>query len=96
MDRSVSSRISRELPPTKDLPGEMLHEKEGSHEGRQQDVSIKNDWADPIDPDGDCKIDQDRRESKITIVVPGTPHLLSAELRAHERPAPPSRRAGGF
>jgi regulation of enolase protein 1 (concanavalin A-like superfamily) len=58
----------------------MIPDKKGSREERQQEVSVKNDWAGPIDPDGDCKFDQDLSESKVTIVVPGTPHLLSAEL----------------
>jgi regulation of enolase protein 1 (concanavalin A-like superfamily) len=58
----------------------MIPEKKASHEGRLHEVSVKHEWGGPIDPDGDCKIDQDQSENKITIAVPGTPHLLSAEL----------------
>jgi regulation of enolase protein 1 (concanavalin A-like superfamily) len=38
------------------------------------------DWGEPIIPDGDCTVDLDRYGNKIKIVVPGTPHVLSAEL----------------
>ena len=37
-------------------------------------------WGEPVIPDGDCKIDLDLAGNRIRIVVPGTPHVLSAEL----------------
>jgi regulation of enolase protein 1 (concanavalin A-like superfamily) len=41
---------------------------------------IYGDWADPIDPDGDCRFDLDRARGLLKIAVPGTAHILSAEL----------------
>jgi regulation of enolase protein 1 (concanavalin A-like superfamily) len=38
------------------------------------------DWGDAIDPDGDCFIVVDKEANRATILVPGTAHLLSAEL----------------
>jgi len=40
----------------------------------------RDDWGTPIDPDGDCKFAVDRSSNEINIAVPGTPHLLSAEI----------------
>ena len=40
----------------------------------------RDDWGPPIDPDGDCKFDLVRSSNEINIAVPGTPHLLSAEI----------------
>ena len=44
------------------------------------------DWDPPIDPDGDCKIDLDRDGKTIRIAVPGTPHVLAAELERRNAP----------
>ena len=38
------------------------------------------DWGDVIDPDGDCQVLSDGAKSRLTILVPGTAHLLSAEI----------------
>jgi len=64
-----AERPDRKFPEQKRLQGERM--KETRH---------REDWHDPIDPDGDCQFDLDRREDKIRIVVPGTAHILSAEL----------------
>jgi hypothetical protein len=38
------------------------------------------DWGGAIDPDGDCRIERDPQENKLTIFVPGKSHLLSTEI----------------
>jgi regulation of enolase protein 1 (concanavalin A-like superfamily) len=80
LDRPASSSNTRELAPGKDRPGELTPEKESSRRRREQELSVRDDWTGLIDPDGDCKFDQNQPERKIRITVPGTPHLLSAEL----------------
>jgi regulation of enolase protein 1 (concanavalin A-like superfamily) len=37
-------------------------------------------WEHPVDPDGDCNFELDRSEGKVRIIVPGKPHILSAEI----------------
>jgi serine/threonine protein kinase len=37
-------------------------------------------WGYWVDPDGDCQSEVDPRHSKVTFVVPGKAHLLSAEI----------------
>jgi hypothetical protein len=46
----------------------------------------RDGWGEPIDPDGDCRfaIDPDRNQTRIAI--PGTPHVLSAELGRRNAP----------
>jgi serine/threonine protein kinase len=46
----------------------------------------RDDWGTPIDPDGDCKFEFDRKGNGIRITVPGTPHVLSAELERRNAP----------
>jgi serine/threonine protein kinase len=43
-------------------------------------VPEQPDWGDLVDPDGDCGFQVDRGRSKVTIIVPGKSHLLSAEI----------------
>ncbi len=45
-----------------------------------QPSAIRDGWGKPVDPDGDCKVEIDASGSEITIKVPRTPHVLSAEL----------------
>ena len=44
------------------------------------DLAVERAVGFVVVPDSDCKIALDRSDSKITITVPGKPHLLSAEL----------------
>jgi len=64
-----AERPDRKVPEEKRIQGERTRETPNGAE-----------WRDPVNPDGDCQFDLDRPENKIRIVVPGTPHLLSAEL----------------
>ncbi len=41
-------------------------------------------WGEPIDPDGDCSIDQ--KDGRLTIKVPGTRHGLEAETKSLNAP----------
>ena len=43
-------------------------------------MPVRNDWGKPIDPDGDCMFEIDEDNNRIRIAIPGTPHVLSAEL----------------
>ena len=43
-------------------------------------MPVRDDWGKPIDPDGDCKFEIDEDNNRIKIAIPGTPHVLSAEL----------------
>ena len=61
--------------PEWQIPGEKRTQGERSGQTRS-----RADWGDPIDPDGDCSFGLDGREDRIRIAVPGTPHVLSAEL----------------
>ena len=46
----------------------------------------RDEWGTPIDPDGDCKFEFDRKGNCVRITVPGTPHVLSAELERRNAP----------
>jgi regulation of enolase protein 1 (concanavalin A-like superfamily) len=45
-------------------------------------------WGEVVDPDGDCKFDFDADKGRLTIAVPGKPHLLSAEAKNLRMNAP--------
>jgi regulation of enolase protein 1 (concanavalin A-like superfamily) len=45
-------------------------------------------WGRVIDPSGDCEIALAREDERLTIRVPGTPHVLSAEVRQLPMNAP--------
>jgi len=45
-------------------------------------------WGDVIDPPRDCKVTHDPDRGRLTIVVPGTPHVLSAEVPGMAMGAP--------
>ena len=46
-------------------------------------------WSDIVDPDSDCKIEHDPASNLVSIHVPGTPHVLSAEIGRLNAPRPP-------
>jgi regulation of enolase protein 1 (concanavalin A-like superfamily) len=53
-------------------------------------------WGRVIDPWGDCKISLDRENERLKIQLPGTPHVLSAEVPQLPMNAPiVVRRVGG-
>jgi serine/threonine protein kinase len=68
-------------PPSRTTAGE-----KASPEERAQAHREKKAWDNPIDPDGDCGMELDQGEGKVRIVVPGTPHVLSAEIGAMNAP----------
>ncbi len=55
-----------------------------------------DEWGTPIDPDGDCKFEFDRKSNRIKIDIPGTPHALSAELDLRNAPRVLRRVRGDF
>ena len=69
------------------------------HDGPRRDVTVKPEtrepeklagtpanWGEVVDPDEDCQILLDKEMQRATILVPGTVHLLSAELRSMNAP----------
>jgi len=46
----------------------------------EKGISRPADWSDVIDPDGDCDVVLDGKTNRATVLVPGTAHLLSAEI----------------
>jgi hypothetical protein len=46
----------------------------------------RDNWGTPIDPDGDCMFEIDKTGNEIKIAIPGTPHVLSAELGRRNAP----------
>lgn len=53
-------------------------------------------WDAPVDPDGDCLIRLDPTANNVRIVIPGTPHALSAELGLMNAPRVLRNVAGDF
>ena len=43
-------------------------------------MQVLEGWGAAIDPDDDCAFKLDRKTGRVSIVVPGKPHLLSAEV----------------
>ena len=43
-------------------------------------IEKPSDWGDVIDPDRDCRVVVESERNRATISVPGTPHILSAEI----------------
>jgi serine/threonine protein kinase len=58
----------------------------GSPAERAKAAQERVDWSDIVDPDGDCKVYQDQASDRVTISVPGTPHVLSAEISRMNAP----------
>jgi len=46
------------------------------------------EWGDVVDPSRDCKVTLDPARDRLTIEVPGTPHVLSAEITGLSLAAP--------
>jgi regulation of enolase protein 1 (concanavalin A-like superfamily) len=64
------------------LKGREIPEKPRMREPAKpaKETSRPTDVSDVIDPDGDCDVVLNREVNRATILVPGTAHLLSAEL----------------
>ena len=71
---------SKPVNPREQRPAFERTEPTGSSAPQTGPTPGQADWGEPIIPDGDCTVDLDRDGNKIKIVVPGTPHVLSAEL----------------
>jgi hypothetical protein len=67
-------------------PAEATAMPGGSPAGRAKAAQERVDWSDIVDPDGDCKVYQDQASDRVTIGVPGTPHVLSAEISRMNAP----------
>ncbi len=72
----------REATPEHDRQAREVPEKRGMSKPAKPEKGIGRlaDLSDVIDPDGDCDVVADRETNRATILVPGTAHLLSAEL----------------
>ncbi|MFI5458735.1 MAG: protein kinase [Isosphaerales bacterium] len=79
-DPPLAAGVRDEVQREVQRPARKISEETRLQGERTRETRHREDWRDPTDPDGDCQFDLDRREHKIRIVVPGTPHLLSAEL----------------
>ncbi|MGC1720093.1 MAG: protein kinase [Isosphaeraceae bacterium] len=85
VDRSAETRPTardslNELKTGEERSGQERPKPKGSAGVPTTAAPGPDDWDEPIVPDGDCKIELDRAGNRIRIVVPGTPHVLSAEL----------------
>jgi serine/threonine protein kinase/regulation of enolase protein 1 (concanavalin A-like superfamily) len=78
--RPTSRDSAQDVKTGDERPGRDRTEPSGSPGALTKRADRRDDWGEPVIPDGDCKIDLDRPRNSITIVVPGTPHVLSAEL----------------
>ncbi len=63
-----------------ELPTARIAENGRAPQGRDPAAREKHPWGDAVDPDGDCQFELDPREDKVRIIVPGKPHILSAEI----------------
>ena len=71
---------SQEVKSANGRPGPERSEPRGSSDVPTKVARGRDEWGEPVVPDGDCKVELDRPGNRIRIVVPGTPHVLSAEL----------------
>ena len=46
------------------------------------------EWGEIVDPSRDCKVSYDTGQARLTIAVPGTPHVLSSEIAGLPLDAP--------
>jgi serine/threonine protein kinase len=69
----------REAAPEHDRRGREIPEKPGAREPLKW-AQKPADWGEVIDPDSDCQVLSDGAKNRLTILVPGTAHLLSAEI----------------
>ena len=65
---------------TKEMPAASITDAGRAPETRDMTAPDKGPWGDAVDPDGDCKFELEPREDKVRIIVPGKPHILSAEI----------------
>jgi hypothetical protein len=84
--RAMASAASPIATPGDDRRGRTISEKEGSTERPAKAALEPVAWSDIIDPDGDCQVFLDERRDLVTIGVPGTPHVLSAEIGCMNAP----------
>jgi serine/threonine protein kinase/regulation of enolase protein 1 (concanavalin A-like superfamily) len=63
-----------------EMPTASIADEGPAAEGRAQAAREKGPWGDAVDPDGDCKFELEPHEDLVRIIVPGKPHLLSAEI----------------
>ena len=91
----ASERLSEDRPPITEVPQGGRNGKEGPpalppepmpSAAATDDRPSRDDWGTPIDPDGDCKFEIDKTGNEIKIAIPGTPHVLSAELGRRNAP----------
>jgi serine/threonine protein kinase len=91
----ASERLSEDRPPITEVPQGGRNGKEGPPalppEPRPSAAATdarpsRDDWGTPIDPDGDCKFEIDKTGNEIKIAIPGTLHVLSAELGRRNAP----------
>ena len=91
----ASERLSEDRTPITETPGEGKTGKEGPpalpsgptpSPAATDAMPSRDDWGTPIDPDGDCKFEIDKTGNEIKIAIPGTPHVLSAELGRRNAP----------
>lgn len=79
-DRRKLGNPPSQVPSGDDRTGRPSPEKDGSPAEQAKAVQVRVDWNDIVIPDRDCKVDADRDRDRVTIDVPGAPHVLSAEL----------------
>jgi serine/threonine protein kinase/regulation of enolase protein 1 (concanavalin A-like superfamily) len=63
-----------------DLPTVSIADDGRMPDGLARTAPAKEVWGDAVDPDGDCKFELEPHEDKVRIVIPGKPHILSAEF----------------
>jgi regulation of enolase protein 1 (concanavalin A-like superfamily) len=56
--------------------------------GDEPPVRRVPEWGQVVDPSRDCKVTHDPARDRLTIAVPGTPHVLSAEIAGMPLGAP--------
>jgi serine/threonine protein kinase/regulation of enolase protein 1 (concanavalin A-like superfamily) len=54
------------------------------------------EWGKLIDPSGDCRLVRDEEQHSSTLEIPGTPHVLSAELKRMNAPRTLREVSGDF
>ena len=82
-------KAPRETTPDRGGPRPELAEKPGARDPLKP-VAVLGEGSRVIDPNGDCRILLNRAENRATITVPGTAHLLSADLGRMNAPRHPS------
>ena len=76
---SPVAEAPREAAPEHDRHGREIPEKPGTREPLKW-AQKPAEWGEVVDPDGDCQVLPDGAKNRLTILVPGTAHLLSAEI----------------